>query len=186
MCTKQDVFIDAVDLAIDQLKNDLKSTLCKLFTNDKTGKIAHLLSHIVLAYKLHNGKVSFASILEVDFVNNALCSLHNDSDGIHLIMDKPLIIEQMDFGNNHDDLEFMCKKNLFYGTTIHDCIIEFTLGKIRPDSMNSEFLINYPWWNEPQAVQLKNNINYFKYIERLMNGLPVYKISLESFIAKLD
>ncbi|CAB4434010.1 unnamed protein product [Rhizophagus irregularis] len=42
----------------------------------------------------------------------------------------------------------MCKKNLFYGTTIHDCIIGFTLGKIRPD-MNPEYLINNQWWKEP-------------------------------------
>ena len=79
----------------------------------------------------------------------------------------------------------MCKKNLFYGTTIHDCIIGFTLGKIRPD-MNPEYLINNQWWKEPQTVQLENNVNYLKYIERLMNGLPVHKISLEPFIAKLD
>jgi hypothetical protein len=79
----------------------------------------------------------------------------------------------------------MCKKNLFYGTTIHDCIIGFTLGKIRPD-MNPEYLINNQWWKEPQAVQLENNVNYLKYIERLMNDLPVHKISLEPFIAKLD
>ncbi|POG60213.1 hypothetical protein GLOIN_2v1487225 [Rhizophagus irregularis DAOM 181602=DAOM 197198] len=79
----------------------------------------------------------------------------------------------------------MCKKNLFYGTTIHDCIIGFTLGKIRPD-MNPKFLINNQWWKEPQAVQLENNINYLKYIERLMNDLPVHKVSLEPFIANLD
>ncbi|CAB5190519.1 unnamed protein product [Rhizophagus irregularis] len=79
----------------------------------------------------------------------------------------------------------MCKKNLFYGTTIHDCIIGFTLGKIRPD-MNPKFLINNQWWKEPQAVQLENNINYLKYIERLINDLPVHKVSLEPFIANLD
>ncbi|PKY47917.1 hypothetical protein RhiirA4_421783 [Rhizophagus irregularis] len=38
----------------------------------------------------------------------------------------------------------MCKKNLFYGTTIHDCIIGFTLGKISPD-INPEYLINNQW-----------------------------------------
>jgi hypothetical protein len=79
----------------------------------------------------------------------------------------------------------MCKKNLFYGTAIHDCIIGFTLGKIRPD-MNPKFLINNQWWKEPQAVQLENNINYLKYIERLINDLPVHKVSLEPFIANLD
>ncbi|RGB38348.1 hypothetical protein C1646_755766 [Rhizophagus diaphanus] len=36
--------------------------------------------------------------------------------------------------------------------------------KIRPD-MNPEFLINYSWWNEPQEVQLENNVNYLKYIK---------------------
>ena len=52
--------------------------------------------------------------------------------------------------------------------------------------MNPEYLINNQWWKESQAVQLENNVNYLKYIERLMNDLPVHKISLEPFIAKLD
>jgi len=51
--TKQDVLNCAIDSAIDQAKNDLKSMMCNLLTNDKTGKIAHLLSRMVLAYKHH-------------------------------------------------------------------------------------------------------------------------------------
>ncbi|CAG8759708.1 hypothetical protein GLOIN_2v1482001 [Rhizophagus irregularis DAOM 181602=DAOM 197198] len=88
------------------------------------------------------------------------------------------VIMECDTENHHVHTYCtMCKKNLFYGTTIYDCIIGFTLGKIRPD-MNPKFLINNQWWKEPQAVQLENNINYLKYIERLMNDLPVHKISL--------
>jgi len=92
-CTKQEVLNSAIDSAIDQAKSDLKDMICDLLTNDKTGKIAHLLSRMVLAYKLHNGKTSFANNTETDFVNNALCSLHKDSDEYHLIMDEPLVIE---------------------------------------------------------------------------------------------
>jgi guanylate kinase len=92
--TKQEVLDYAVDSAIDQAKDDLKSITCDLLTNDKTDNmLAHLLSRMVLAYKLRNGKISFAHTKESDFVVNALCSMHTDSDGMHLIMDEPLVIE---------------------------------------------------------------------------------------------
>ncbi|CAI2176664.1 15449_t:CDS:2 [Funneliformis geosporum] len=92
MHTKQDLFISAVDLAIDQVKNDLKKIVQNLLA-DKALNTARLLGHMVLAYKLYNGKISFAHISEADFVNNALCNLSKDSDDVHLIMDEPLVIE---------------------------------------------------------------------------------------------
>jgi hypothetical protein len=79
----------------------------------------------------------------------------------------------------------MCKRNLPYGTVRHDCIIGFTLGKIRPD-MRPEFLINTPWWNEPELVQQENNIHYLRNFQRLYNGLPIFPVSLEPFVAELD
>ena len=45
-----------------------------------------------------------------------------------------------------------CKRNLQYGLNIHDCEIGIELGKIHPD-MRSDFLINTPWWKEPEILQ---------------------------------
>ena len=60
--TKQEVLNCAVDSAINQAKIDLKSRICNLLTNDKTGNVAHLLSRMVLAYKFHNGKILFQNL----------------------------------------------------------------------------------------------------------------------------
>jgi hypothetical protein len=79
----------------------------------------------------------------------------------------------------------MCKRNLFYGTIIHDCIIGFSQGKIRPD-MNPAYLINHPWWNEPPVVQNENHFYYLKWLERLVNNLPIFHVSLEPTVAELD
>ena len=79
----------------------------------------------------------------------------------------------------------MCKKNLPYGTILHDCIIGFTLGKIRPD-MKPEFLVNQPWWEEPEGVKQTNLVHYLKCFLRLSYGLPPYTISTEPFVASLD
>jgi hypothetical protein len=48
-----------------------------------------------------------------------------------------------------------CKKNLLYGTIIHDCVIGYGLGKIQPD-MKPEYLTNDLWWKEPLLVQQEN------------------------------
>jgi hypothetical protein len=48
-----------------------------------------------------------------------------------------------------------CKKNLLYGTIIHDCVIGYGLGKIQSD-MRPEYLKNDLWWEEPLLVQHEN------------------------------
>ena len=48
----------------------------------------------------------------------------------------------------------LCKRNLYFGTTIHNCVMGFEPGKIRPD-MIPEYLANTPWWQEPEAVQIE-------------------------------
>jgi len=181
--TKQDVLNCAIDSAIDQAKNGLKIIMCNLLTNDKTGKIAHLLSRMVLAYKLHNGKVSFASILEADFVNNALCSLHNDSDGIHLIMDEPLVIEVVEEelkSRNVDPafLEYLDKfnqvvENLGTGTTVKGNILEPLIRRCLQrfngfDLTNLPFLKGFkalPTWCKGLKLQIDevNTANGFGY-----------------------
>ena len=74
----------------------------------------------------------------------------------------------------------MCKKNLHYGLVIHDCTIGFGRGKIQPD-MDPGFLINNPWWNEPLAVRIENNVMYLQYLQNLIGNS-----FNEELIAELD
>jgi hypothetical protein len=64
-----------------------------LLEGDKTGEIAHLLGRMVLAYKLQGGRIWFASESQADFMNKALCSLQMHNDGVHWLMDEPLVVE---------------------------------------------------------------------------------------------
>jgi hypothetical protein len=74
----------------------------------------------------------------------------------------------------------LCKKNLHYGTIIHDCTIGYGLGKIQPD-MDPSFLINNLWWEEPLEVIIENNVAYLQHFQNLINN------SLdEELIAELD
>ena len=66
-----------------------------------------------------------------------------------------------------------CKRNLPYETLVHDCVMGFELGKIRP-GMDPRFLINTPWWREPAAVEILNNYHYLRFLYRLILGLPFY------------
>ena len=61
-----------------------------------------------------------------------------------------------------------CKRNLPYGTTCHNCVVGFTPGKIYPE-MNPLYLINEPWWKEPQEVQKQDALRFFR------NFLCLYK-----------
>ena len=63
----------------------------------------------------------------------------------------------------------LCKKNLHYGTIVHDCTIGYGLGKIQPD-MDPSFLINNPWWKEPFAVMIENNLIYLQFIQNLIDN----------------
>ena len=74
----------------------------------------------------------------------------------------------------------MCKRNLPYGITIHDCTIGYGPELIQPD-MNPSFLIDSPWWNEPLAVQIENNIFYLQHLQNIVN----YSFN-DELIAELD
>ena len=52
-----------------------------------------------------------------------------------------------------------CKQNLPYGRIVHDCVIGFSPGKIRP-VMNPVYLANTPWWKEPEKVVTNNREHY--------------------------
>ena len=55
----------------------------------------------------------------------------------------------------------LCKRNLLYGTSAHECIMGYNPGQIHPE-MNPAFLINAPWWNEPPEIVAENNERYLK------------------------
>ena len=55
----------------------------------------------------------------------------------------------------------LCKRNLPYGTSVHNCIVGFAPGQIKFD-MNPDYLINEPWWTEPLAVQQENSLIYLE------------------------
>ena len=75
-----------------------------------------------------------------------------------------------------------CKRNLPYGTTLHDCIIGFGgRGKIQPD-MNPAYLVRVPWWKEPIKVQIENSIYFLRNIQFPLDHLS----PLEITIAELD
>ena len=63
---------------------------------------------------------------------------------------------QCDIENHH--IHWYCKgcqRNLPYKTILHDCKYGFGLGKYHPDQ-KPEYLINDPWWKEPEAVTISN------------------------------
>ena len=79
-----------------------------------------------------------------------------------------------------------CKRNLPYGTTLHDCVIGFTLGKIRPE-MNPQYLVNAPWWKEPLAVQQENTHSHYYELPYFNHTLYLsIPIPFDPLIAELD
>jgi hypothetical protein len=51
---------------------------------------------MVLAYCLHNGKISFSSQQQSDFVNKELYRLQQHPDGVHRIMDEPIVVDAVE------------------------------------------------------------------------------------------
>ena len=73
-----------------------------------------------------------------------------------------------------------------YSTTIvHDCTMGFEVGKVRP-GMDPAYLINVPWWLEPLAVQITNNVIHLKFLQKLLLNLPFYSDDHSPVIADLD
>ncbi|KAF8924087.1 hypothetical protein BGZ47_004212 [Haplosporangium gracile] len=73
--------------------NGLRAGVRSILESDKTGEAARLLSRMVLAYHLQDAKISFSSQQQSDFVDKALCRLRPHPDGVHLIMDEPIVVE---------------------------------------------------------------------------------------------
>ncbi|KAG9067627.1 hypothetical protein KI688_012412 [Linnemannia hyalina] len=94
--SKQAILDDAVDKSIEHTINGLRIGVRTILESDKTNEAARLLSRMVLAYHLQDAKISFSSQLQSDFVAKALCRLQQHPDGVHLIMDEPLVVEAVE------------------------------------------------------------------------------------------
>ncbi|KAG9070410.1 hypothetical protein KI688_009747 [Linnemannia hyalina] len=94
--SKQAILDDAVDKSIEHTMNGLRIGVRTILESDKTNEAARLLSRMVLAYHLQDAKISFSSQLQSDFVDKALCRLQQHPDGVHLIMDEPLVVEAVE------------------------------------------------------------------------------------------
>ena len=92
-----------------------------------------------------------------------------------------------DIENHHMHTYYKaCKRNLFYGTVVHDCNQEFGRGEIHP-GMDPKALVNHLWWKEPMAVQQYNNYIYLHYLQRMLIRAPFYEDdTYEPYIANLD
>ncbi|KAF7721299.1 hypothetical protein EC973_004960 [Apophysomyces ossiformis] len=91
--SKQQTLDKAFDSAIKTAKEDIERSIQQLINDDKTGEITRLLSRMVLADKLHKGKISFASTRLADFVDKSLCSLRSEYYDFYYVMDEPLVVE---------------------------------------------------------------------------------------------
>lgn len=110
--SKQAVLNEAIDNSIDHTMDGLRRGVRTLLANDHAGGTARLLSRMVLAYHLHGGKISFAGKDQSDFVDKALCRLQPHPDGVHLIMDEPMVVEAVEevlraSGKDPSFLEYM-------------------------------------------------------------------------------
>ncbi|KAF9197143.1 hypothetical protein BGZ49_002583, partial [Haplosporangium sp. Z 27] len=93
---KQAVFEKAIDSSIEHTLDGLRRSVRSILASDQSGSMARLLSRMVLAYHLHGGKISFAGKDQADFVDKALCKLRPHPDGIHLVMDEPMVVEAVE------------------------------------------------------------------------------------------
>ncbi|KAF9080254.1 hypothetical protein BGX23_002406, partial [Mortierella sp. AD031] len=94
--SKQATLDSAVDETIKDVMDGLRSGIRTILEGDKTGEAARLLCRMVLAYHLQDGKISFSSHQQSDFVDKALCRLRPHSDGIHLVLDEPMVVEAVE------------------------------------------------------------------------------------------
>ncbi|KAG9071278.1 hypothetical protein KI688_008824 [Linnemannia hyalina] len=106
--SKQAILASAVDLSIEQTLTQLRAGVREILESDNTGEAARLLCRMVLAYRLSGAKISFSSQQQSDFVDKALCRLTPHPDGIHLIMDEPMVLEAV-----QEELKASCKDPSF-------------------------------------------------------------------------
>ncbi|KAG0271650.1 hypothetical protein BGZ95_000502 [Linnemannia exigua] len=106
--SKQAILTRAVDKRIEDVKLDLRVGVRTILESDITGEASRLLCRMVLANHRQEPKISFSSKEQSDFVDKALCRLQPHPDGIHLIMDEPLVVEAVE-----EELKFSGKDPTF-------------------------------------------------------------------------
>jgi hypothetical protein len=109
----------------------------------------------------------------------------------------------------------LCKTNLPYGTTIHDCNFEdkyqtwdpenkwgwatqnkkigWEIGQVHPD-MDPAYLVNDPWWKEPKEARQEKLLVQLRKLYRIMrfycneplDSVPFYSDYLTPKIVPLD
>jgi hypothetical protein len=94
--SKQTALDSAIDRTIEHVKHCLRDGVRAILASDCTGEAARLLSRMVLAYHLQAPKISFSSQQQSDFVDKALCKLRQHPDGVHLIMDEPIVVDAVE------------------------------------------------------------------------------------------
>ncbi|KAL1920655.1 uncharacterized protein VTP21DRAFT_1032 [Calcarisporiella thermophila] len=91
--SKQELIDKSMDQTIQLLRVDLVAEIESKI--EKYKDIIPLLCRMVMAFKLHRGKISFPYKSEYDFVNN-LCALRRDNNSFHWVMDEPLVIDAIE------------------------------------------------------------------------------------------
>ncbi|KAJ1539166.1 hypothetical protein HK096_000982, partial [Nowakowskiella sp. JEL0078] len=92
--SKQSVLDKALEYAVNQASIGIRDKVDALLNDDPHMSNALLLSRMVLAWHLNDGKITFARDSESDFVDKALCALHAAEDNKYeWEMDEPLVVE---------------------------------------------------------------------------------------------
>ncbi|KAG9069812.1 hypothetical protein KI688_009137 [Linnemannia hyalina] len=91
--SKQAILDIAVDDTIEHLKHVLRENVRTILRSDKTGEVSRFLCRMLLANRLRGGKITFSTNQQFDFVNMVLCSLRQHPDGVHQIMNEPMVLE---------------------------------------------------------------------------------------------
>jgi len=53
----------------------------------------HMLCHMVIAFELKGGNISFAKQSDADFMNASLCTLHDESHGYSYCMNELIVVQ---------------------------------------------------------------------------------------------
>ncbi|KAF9581699.1 hypothetical protein BGW38_001191, partial [Lunasporangiospora selenospora] len=94
--SKQVALDSAIDRTIEHERYGLRNRVRAILARDCTGEAARFLSRMALAYHLQNAKIWFSSQQQLDFVDKALCKMRRRPDGVHLIMDEPIVVDAVE------------------------------------------------------------------------------------------
>ncbi|KAF9406501.1 hypothetical protein BGZ76_006319, partial [Entomortierella beljakovae] len=86
----------AFDSAQATSRRQISEKVEELLNGGKDKYIVKLLSRMVLSYKLQAGRTSFTNESDVDLVQSTLCGLSPVSDGLHYMMDEPLVVKAVE------------------------------------------------------------------------------------------